>query len=111
MKVSRGLDLLFTMRGLDRHARVVRSALTVEWGSLELVFVNQTEFSKFMAALKYVDVEEKPESCGFSILSWSSGLCKRIYDTAITSPKACGGIAIGVSVLCWLAFHRARARQ
>lgn len=74
--VSKGVDLLFSMRGMDRHARVVRSALTVEWGSLKIAFHNHVELSNFMAALRYVELEEKIEHADLTPSRWIRGLLK-----------------------------------
>ena len=60
LSVRRGDDFLYSSRGLAPLATYDRGAATVVWGELRLVFAGgEAAMSRFIDALKYVDVVEE----------------------------------------------------
>ena len=60
VRVWKGEEFLYSTRGLQRQMQIDSSSLIVVWGNLELAFSSGPELSKFLAAIRYVDMCEDP---------------------------------------------------
>mmetsp|Transcript_22296 Transcript_22296/g.72313 ORF Transcript_22296/g.72313 Transcript_22296/m.72313 type:complete len:277 (-) Transcript_22296:662-1492(-) len=60
LKVSRGVEFLYSTRGMHKQLVVSKTALVAIWGNLELKFEQKRDLSTFLNALKYVEVTENP---------------------------------------------------
>mmetsp|Transcript_30373 Transcript_30373/g.85802 ORF Transcript_30373/g.85802 Transcript_30373/m.85802 type:complete len:319 (+) Transcript_30373:1847-2803(+) len=59
LKVSRGPEFLYSMRGLPQQMWVDSAARVAVWGKLELAFASPAELGRFLETLKHVDVSEE----------------------------------------------------
>ncbi|GIL93135.1 hypothetical protein Vretifemale_20598 [Volvox reticuliferus] len=58
LQLLHGSQFLYSLRGLPKVLRCQRSAHALEWGPVHLVFASAADLDKFLATMKYVDVEE-----------------------------------------------------
>ena len=58
LKLCKGPEFLYSVRGLQRQLHVNSKAFFVVWGNLELAFRSGGELTNFLEALRYVDLTE-----------------------------------------------------
>eukprot|EP00873_Tetraselmis_striata_P013030 jgi/Tetstr1/433294/TSEL_022581.t1 len=59
LKVSRGMEFLYSMRGLQKQMWVDSTSRVAVWGKLELAFGSPAEIGHFLNILRHVDVTEQ----------------------------------------------------
>ena len=101
LKLCKGPEFLYSVRGLQRQLHVNSKAFFVVWGNLELAFRSGGELANFLEALRYVDLTETalpklvPPPATTSLSPRKGGPDARDGRSAKPAPRAGGAAAKG----------------
>lgn len=88
LKLSKGNEFLYLLRGLPKLVEIDTAALALRWGSLELAFTCVLELNTMLTAVRHVELTEQPLWPAGSVRLWargSGGAALNVDDVPSTS--------------------------